>query len=249
MNILAFDTSTEVMSIGVARTLHGQTHTWLHTGLGAAQASVGLIAGVLDLMAQAELRLDALDAICFGSGPGSFTGLRTACSVAQGLALGAGVPVLPIESLLAVAEDARGQALAGQPSATVMALLDARMDEVYTARYAYAGGHWSSATAVQVCRPESLAPDDTVQALAGNVFALYGTRLDGRAAALQRIPAMPTASALLRLAQGHLAQGQAVAPEHALPLYIRDKVAKTTLEREHDKRTLQAATQAANAAQ
>ena len=105
MNLLAFDTGTEMMSIAVARTVDGQLRQWQHSASGGAKASTELIPDILGLMQQAGLRLDSLDAICFGSGPGSFTGLRTACSVAQGLAFGAKVPVLAVDSLLAVAEE------------------------------------------------------------------------------------------------------------------------------------------------
>src|SRR6218665_3731203 len=107
MNLLAFDTSTDTLSIAVQ---HG-ADVWQHTGPGGARASVSLIAQVLRLMAQAGLSFDRLDALVFGRGPGSFTGLRTACAVAQGLAYGArgglGLPVLPVDTLLAVAEEAR----------------------------------------------------------------------------------------------------------------------------------------------
>ena len=100
---LAFDTSTDVLSLG----LSARGQTTLRTLAGGAQASAQLIPQVLDLLAQASLGLADLQAIVFGRGPGSFTGLRTACAVAQGLAFGANVPVLPIDTLLAVAEDAR----------------------------------------------------------------------------------------------------------------------------------------------
>src|SRR4051794_16897671 len=103
--ILAFDTSTETLSIA----LTDGRQTWQHTGAGGAKASAALIPAVLALLAEAGLRLAELDAIAFGAGPGSFTGLRTACSVAQGLAFGADVPVLPVDTLLAVAEEARHQ--------------------------------------------------------------------------------------------------------------------------------------------
>ena len=92
MNLLAIDTGTEHLSIAVCQ---GPT-LWQHTGAAGARASTDLIGGVLDLLARAGLTLQALDAIAFGAGPGSFTGLRTACSVVQGLAFGAHVPVLPV---------------------------------------------------------------------------------------------------------------------------------------------------------
>ena len=102
---LAFDTSTEQMTVAVTDGVRVRQHS----GPGGAQASLTLIPAILALLAESGLALSELDAIAFGRGPGSFTGLRTACAVAQGLAFGAnggaGIPVLPIDTLMAVAED------------------------------------------------------------------------------------------------------------------------------------------------
>ena len=234
MNLLAFDTSTEAMHIAVARTVDGRVQQWQHSGVGGAQASTGLIAAILALMQQAELPLHALDAICFGSGPGAFTGLRTACAVAQGLAFGARVPVLPVASLLAVAEEARFAALADLPRGEVTALLDARMDEMYAATYAFEGTQWTELQSSGLVRPEDLPANAGRVYWAGNVFSVYGERLAAMGA-VQGITALPSALAMLRLAPQLFAQGLAVPAEQALPVYIRDKVAKTTLERSAEK--------------
>ncbi|MBI2750723.1 MAG: tRNA (adenosine(37)-N6)-threonylcarbamoyltransferase complex dimerization subunit type 1 TsaB [Burkholderiales bacterium] len=244
MNLLAFDTGTESMSIAVARTVDGRVRQWQHSAAGGARASTDLIPAILDLLQPAGLGLQELDTICFGAGPGSFTGLRTACSVAQGLAFGAGVAVLPVDSLLAVAEEARHTAWALQPSGVVTALLDARMDELYGATFAWdAQGRWTELQPSTLVRPESVARVPAHAAtepwlLAGNVFAVYGDRVaaDALAAATaQRMAALPTASAMLRLAPQLIAAGKTVAAEHAWPSYIRDKVAKTTAERMAEK--------------
>lgn len=231
MKLLAFDTSTEVLSLGV----DCEGALFLHAGAGGAQASLGLIAGVQALLRQADLALDALDAVVFGAGPGSFTGLRTACAVAQGLALGAQRPVLPVNSLLAVAEDARLRLHPHDTDLEVLALLDARMDEVYAAWFSWRAGQWRQRGEIQLCKPEALQIDAGVQLLAGNVFAVYPGRL--AQAALQRpcVAALPSAQALLSLAPALLRHGAAVPPEGALPLYVRDKVAKTTVERAQEK--------------
>jgi tRNA threonylcarbamoyladenosine biosynthesis protein TsaB len=253
MNLLAFDTGTDLMSVAVARTIDGQVQHWQHTATGGAKASTDLIPAILALLRQADLRLGDLHAICFGSGPGSFTGLRTACSVAQGLAFGARVPVLPVDSLLAVAEDARHTGLAGQTQVVVTAVLDARMDELYAATFALEGGLWTELQRSALVRPEDLRQfpaNSNAQAsapwvMAGNVFAVYGERVaagDLAAAQALRLPALPTAAAMLRLAPQLLAQGKAVSAEHALPSYIRDKVAKTTAERVAEKAAAQAGT-------
>lgn len=233
MQLLAFDTSTERLSIALTRTRGGEPRLWQHDGPGGAQASSTLIPAVERLMAEAGLRFAELDAIAFGQGPGSFTGLRTACAVAQGLGFGAGVPLLPVDTLLAVAETARAAHVPQDAGCRVLAVLDARMDEVYAAHYDYQQGVWRRLADDVLCRPEDLRLEaGTV--LAGNVFATYGERLP-MPPAVPRWPAWPTAAAMLRLAPALLAAGQAVAPEQALPHYIRDKVAKTTLERAAEK--------------
>jgi tRNA threonylcarbamoyladenosine biosynthesis protein TsaB len=262
---LAFDTSTDVLSLGVAR----GDHVWTQTLPGGAQASSGLIPAVLALLAEADMPLASLDAIVFGRGPGSFTGLRTACAVAQGLAFGADVPVLPVDTLMAVAEEARwvrlpssaGEIHAESPNGlsglTVLALLDARMDEVYSAAYtwqqvpAHPQGHWREASPLQVSAPEKVqVPQvDAALCLAGNAFVAYGERLPCALAHAPRCEALPTASALLRLAPALWAQGLAVPAEQAMPLYIRDKVANTTAEREALKALAWQAHQAQAAAQ
>lgn len=234
MNLLALDTSTEKMSLAVQRS-DAASHTselWQHSAEGGAQTSAHLIPAIQSLMAQAGLAFSQLDAIVFGSGPGSFTGLRTACSVAQGLALGANVKVLPMDTLLAVAEEARNQQAPGLAHFQVQALLDARMDEMYAARYVFSSGLWSQTGGHRLIRPENL-DGDAAWTLAGNVFVNYGARLP--CADAPRVEVLPTASAMLRLAPALLAAGAALPADQALPLYIRDKVAKTTLERAAEK--------------
>ena len=252
LKCLAFDTSTDVMSIGVS---HGG-QTWLHTGAGGAQASTTLIPAIFKLLADAGLALGELDAIAFGRGPGSFTGLRTACAVAQGLAFGAnhgaGLPVLPIDSLMAVAEEARFQHALANPEGAggpwcVTALLDARMDELYSQTFTLSVAANCYAINSILCnkngdptaiRPEiwHFEPVLTLNGacarhlLAGNVFEVYADRLPATPGIARR-HALPTAAALLRLAPGLVAAGQCVPAAQALPLYVRDKVALTTDER------------------
>ncbi len=256
--LLAIDTSTHWLSVGLmlpaalsADSPHvsAQPRLWLHQGEGGAQASAQLIPTVLDLLAQGHTHLGELDALVFGRGPGAFTGLRTAVAVVQGLAYGTrtarhpqGLPVLGIDTLMAVAEDARHRLHGAVPGPgapqgyTLTAVLDARMDEVYAATYHFPdrtqpwaqlqGGPW-------LCQPEQLADllGDAARAgqLVGNVFELHGSRLP--VTGQPPLTAWPTAAALLRLAPGLLAQGLATPPAQAQPLYVRDKVAQTTAER------------------
>ena len=225
--LLAFDTATERLTIALR---HGG-RTWSHAGEGGATASATLIPAILALLHDAGLALADLDAIAFGRGPGAFTGLRTACSVAQGLAFGAGKPVLPIDSLLAVAEDARARATTAD--FRVWVAIDARMGQIYAAEYAYVGGHWTTHVPPMLTDGEALsarwqaAPP---QAIAGDAVRVFASRL-ATADALLFPDARPEATAMLALAEAAWRAGAAVDAALALPLYVRDKVAETTAER------------------
>ena len=224
--LLAFDTATEHMS--VALRVDGQV--WTHEAPGGALASTGLIPAILGLLTRAGIALRDVDAIAFGRGPGAFTGLRTACSVAQGLAFGAGKPVLPIDTLLAVAEDARD----GAAETTTWVAMDGRMNEIYAACYRFRGGYWQVLDAPMLMAPGALNERWRVEApqcIAGTALAAFGARLQVGNAAL-RPHALPRAVAMLALAQALWDSGVAVDAALALPLYLRDTVAQTTLERE-----------------
>jgi tRNA threonylcarbamoyladenosine biosynthesis protein TsaB len=232
---LAFDTSTDRLSIAVT----DGARVWQHSGAGGAQASSTLIPAILGLLEEAGLALGELDAIAFGRGPGSFTGLRTACAVAQGLAFGArggmGMPVLPVDTLMAVAEEARFQLAGSRETLRVTALLDARMDEMYVQSYEFNSGIWTQTLGCELIRPENLANwllrVPGTQLLAGNVFEVYAQRLPAAPCGIAHTHALPTATALLRLAPALAAAGRCVDASRALPLYVRDKVAFTTEER------------------
>ena len=242
LRLLALDTSTEQLSIAIGlwpanSTTSAPMQLWQHTGVGAAQSSSTLIPAIQDLLRQADMTLNQLDAIVFGNGPGSFTGLRTACAVAQGLALGSNLPVLPINTLQATAQDWRSRHAPAQDSGSIWALLDARMDEIYAAHWqwhtssngATACIQWQSMCDACLVKPEHLAqlPGFTADAICtGNVQTTYGEHLPVCVHA-----AMPTAQAMLQLAPYLLSQGAACDPALALPRYIRDKVAQTTAER------------------
>ena len=223
--LLAFDTATERMSIA----LGAQGRVWSHEAVGGAQASATLIPAILALLAEAGIGLADLDAIAFGRGPGAFTGLRTACSVAQGLAFGATKPVLPIDTLLAVAEDARQ----GGDRQSVWVAMDARMNEIYAAHYAYEHGRWTTLVAPFLTRPDDLADRwarEPAQVVAGSALAAFPELPTGDAR--RALDAAPRAEAMLPLANALWRAGGAVDPALALPLYVRDKVAQTTAERE-----------------
>lgn len=235
--LLAIDSSTEVMSIALSR----DGATWLFEGEGGAQASQRLLPEVLALLQRAGTPLAALDAIGFGRGPGAFTGLRSACSVAQGLALGAGKPVLALDSLLLVAQDALDDV--GDPAADCWVTMDARMDEVYAARYRFDGGRWAVVTPPMLCRPEALEAswaETPPRCVAGSALAAFGDRWD-LGDALRRPATRSRAAALARLADAAWRDGAVIDAALALPLYLRDKVAQTTAEREAAQRAKAAA--------
>ena len=223
--LLAFDTSTQQMSVG----LMTGAQSWAHDAPGGAQASAQLLPTVMSMLHTAGIGLDQLDSIAFGRGPGAFTGLRTACAVAQGLALGAGKPVLGIDTLMAIAEDARQAA----ESLDVWVTLDARMDQLYVAQYLYANRRWKMLYAPALIDPEALNAiwmARPPQHVAGNGLSALAGRLRTGAAHCHA-EAAPRASALLRLANSLWIDGAAMDAASALPTYLRDKVAQTITER------------------
>jgi len=235
--LLAFDTATERTAIA----LGDGERTWVREGDGGARASATFLPDVLALLREAGLALRDLDAIGYGRGQGAFTGLRVACSVAQGLAFGAGKPVLAIDTLMAVAEDARTLIAAGAEGAVepgsplaIWSLQDARMDEIYAAEYVHEGGTWRTRHAPCVLSTQALAAtwqQSPPAVVAGNALPAFGTRLDTGLAV--RVPeAAPHPAALLALARAAWDAGERLDVALALPLYVREKVALTTAERE-----------------
>ncbi|MBX3605127.1 MAG: tRNA (adenosine(37)-N6)-threonylcarbamoyltransferase complex dimerization subunit type 1 TsaB [Piscinibacter sp.] len=222
--LLAFDTSTEAMSIALCQ----PGSTLVVDAVGGAQASVALIPQILGLLSRGECTLAELDAIAFGAGPGAFTGLRTACSVAQGLALGANKPVLPIDSLLIVAQDAEE---GGRFDGWVA--MDARMDEVYAAQYWNDGAGWQVLTPPALWTLPALAARWAAEPplrVAGSALEAFGDRLPCAGAVC--VPqARSRGAALAALARDAWQRGVAVDAALALPVYLRDKVALTSAER------------------
>lgn len=223
MKLLVLDTSTEWCSaalwldgeIEARRVLAEQRHSSL------------LLPMVDDLLRAADVRLAALDGIAYGAGPGSFTGLRIACAVTQGLALGAGCPVVGVSTLEAIAEQT------GAPR--VLTVLDARMSEVYWAAYVREGEAWQAPVAPRLALPESVqVPGGGDWVGAGNGFSVLEAGLRGALVdALVRVDdtLMPDAAAMAPLAAAAFARGEGADAALAAPIYLRDKVALTVDER------------------
>ena len=223
--ILAIETSAELASCAL---LHGQQLLTRETA-GVRSHSQSILPMVQALLKQAGIGLAQVDALAFGAGPGSFTGVRTACGVAQGLAYGANLPVLPLVTLAAMAEAARARTGADN----VLAVLDARMGEVYWAQYRYDGG-WIEVVAPTLSAPQDVAPlaADGLQAC-GNGFIEYAEALSAQPFAQGALTDVaPHARELAQLAVGALAAGQGVAAAQAQPIYLRNKVAYTSAERQ-----------------
>jgi tRNA threonylcarbamoyladenosine biosynthesis protein TsaB len=228
-NILGFDSATEQLALG----LQTAAGLLVRNLPGGAAASASLLPQVQALLTQAGLGYADLHAVAFGRGPGAFTGLRTACAVAQGIAFARALPVLAIDSLLIVAEDARQQL--GADEIDIAVAMDARMDEVYAGCWRHRAGRWQALRAPALYTLPALDAawqGLVVQAVAGSALAAFADRITWPTGA-RRLPVeQDRAAALLRLAVAADAAGEGVAADQALPLYLRDKVALTTRERE-----------------
>lgn len=232
--ILAVETSTEWCSVALGRAGYdgGVECVFRHEHTGARSSSRVLPAAG-ELLDEAGIRLSDCAAIAFGAGPGSFTGLRTACGVAQGLAFGAELPVIPVNVLMACAESVRSGTPALPDGMPVLVALDARMDEAYAAAFRWEGDTWTMAEAMHVGPPEQVTAPAGDFWLAGNAAAIFGNRLSVAARASRVLPeAMPDARAMVSIGLRALARGETIDAADAMPIYVRDKVAQTIAERE-----------------
>ncbi len=219
--IVAIETSTELASVAV---LNGEQLRTRESS-GAQTHSASVLPMLQDLLKEAGVALSDCDALAYGCGPGSFTGVRTACGLVQGLAFGAQLQAAPVVTLLAMAEAARA-AGAGDD---IVAVLDARMGEVYWAQYRY-DVQWHVVSAPALCRAIDVTPAGRIAAC-GNGLLAYADAFE-QLGDVPRFPdIVPHASAVARLAALAVARGELIAPRDAQPLYLRNKVALTTIER------------------
>ncbi len=250
LHLLALETSGSLCSVAlVSRRADGQISISRAEHDGTGEHAERLLPLVDGLLAERGLGRTALSAVAFGQGPGGFTGLRVACGVAQGMAFALEIPVVPVDSLMAVAHRDRANGGAPAHGSQRVVVQDARMGELYLAAYAPGGDDtWHTVQAPMLLAAEDLhlwieqalgAPagltDDPPLRLIGDGLPLCPQLEDqllqaGRQAEFGP-PLRPDAVAIGRLALPMFQAGQHVDPEFAAPLYVRDKVAFTTHER------------------
>jgi len=224
MKVLALDTATEACSVSLAFGAQ-QLDRFAELGRGHAESLLPMID---ELLAEAGVSLRALDAIAFGRGPGAFTGVRLAASVAQGLAFGADLGVVPVSDLAAVAQRAAGI----HPEAErLLTVNDARMQEVYWAEF-------SRGPCVEASGPEQVSAASEVVLPQAGRWVAAGRGLKAAPALAERCrqagamvldDLLPRASEILALARPRIAAGQLLPPELALPVYVRDRVISSAL--------------------
>jgi len=226
MKILAFDASTEVCAVAL-----GDGVEWLERSEIAGQRHSELLLPMIRaIFAECEVTLEQLDGIAFGAGPGSFTGLRIACGVAQGLALGVALPVVGVSTLEAIAQTRRDQAGGDR----IIAAIDARMREVYLGAYERDAGGWREVIAPVVVAPDAPpVPEGNGWIAVGSGFAAYPRLREPYGAAISDCDGtvVPSATAVGKLSLAIFAAGKGVPARDAAPIYVRHRVALTTAER------------------
>jgi len=223
VNLLALDTSTEYLSLAI---LKGQQAFSFDVLAGQSHSQI-VLPQLQALLAQAQLSLHDLNGIAFGAGPGSFTGVRIAAGIAQGLGFGANIPVLGVCTLQALAE--------ASGATRVIACLDARMGEVYHAAYVKENNRWQAELAPDLYKPEAVPlvnGGDWVGA--GSGWKTYHdalTHIYNAHITTTQPDALPTANAMLTIAAPLFAAGLGLPASEALPIYIRNRVALKSSER------------------
>jgi tRNA threonylcarbamoyladenosine biosynthesis protein TsaB len=224
MNLLAIETATESCSVallcGEAMLMRSEIAPRRH-----AELILPMIASLLE---EAGLARGSIDAIAVGRGPGAFTGVRLGISIAQGLALGLDIPVVPVSSLAALAMQAPDD------GAAILAAIDARMGEVYVGCFRRKGPLVESLSVEAVGLADKITlPQYPQWNVIGTGWGTYHAALQARLSVVPQwaeSACYPQADAIARLALPALRAGHAVAPELALPVYLRDKVALTLAE-------------------
>lgn len=221
MKLLALETSTAACSAAVL--VNGEVRERFEI---APQRHAKLILPMIDaVLAEAGLTVRQLDALAFGRGPGAFTGVRIATSIVQGIAFAADLPVAPVSTLAALAKDVHDWLGCER----VAAVLDARLGEVYWGTYrAVADGDMGLLGVERVCAPAvATLPETGDWYGAGSGWALYGELLRERLGVADWVgDCYPRAAAVARLGAFVYRRGECVEAERALPVYLRDEVAK-----------------------
>ncbi|MDQ6646666.1 MAG: tRNA (adenosine(37)-N6)-threonylcarbamoyltransferase complex dimerization subunit type 1 TsaB [Pseudomonadota bacterium] len=227
MNLLAIETATEACSVAL---VHG--NELIARSEIAPRRHTELVLPMADqLLAEAGISRLALDAIAVGRGPGAFTGVRLGVSLAQGMALALDIPVVTVSSLAALALEAPEE----DGDTAILAVIDARMGEIYAASYRRDGnGGLVVLDEEHICRPEALRLSEAgAWQVVGSGWATYATvlsqRLTGTLHSADGVR-YPQAAHVAELAMREFKAGHAQAPELALPVYLRDKVAMTLVE-------------------
>lgn len=225
MNLLAIETATEACSVAL---VHGET-VIARSELAPRRHAERVLPMADDLLAEAGIGKHALDAIAVGRGPGAFTGVRLAVSLAQGMAMALDRPVVPVSSLAALALEAP------EDDTAILAVIDARMGEIYAACYRRDDeGGLMALDEERVCLPDALVlPAADAWSVVGSGWATYQQALQHRLGGQPRSTdgaCYPQAQHVATLAVREFKAGRAVAPEQALPVYLRDKVALTLAE-------------------
>jgi len=222
LKILALETSAEICAVSLRV---GETTESCEEAAGQKHSEL-LLPMVQDLLDAARLRVHDLDAVAYGAGPGSFTGLRIGCGVVQGLAFAAGCRVVPVGSLEALAEAADGQ--------KVVVCTDARMGQIYHGAFERKGEMW------QTILPPSLCNPDRLPVLPGNGWIGCGSGFERYREVLVgqyqpqlldvKMDVVSRANEIASLGAKYLAAGHTVSCAEAVPVYVRDKVALTMKE-------------------
>lgn len=227
MNLLAIETATEACSVAL---VHGD-EVIARSELAPRRHAERVLPMADELLAEAGLARHALDAIAVGRGPGAFTGVRLAVSLAQGMALALDRPVITVSSLAALALEAPDD----RDDTAILAVIDARMGEIYAASYRHDGAGGLLALDHEcVCTADALLlPEGRDWQVVGSGWATYETVLRERLGTAPRFAdgaRYPQAVHVAELAAREFKAGRAQAPELALPVYLRDKVALTLVE-------------------